>query len=133
VGTAAARSQGAGRVVGRPPDLSVRTLRILHVPDCPTVDLLVQRLGIALRDRPDTVMTRQIIDTVEAATTEGMNGSPTLLVDGVDPFAEPGQQPSLSCRLHREDGRPGGVPSVRALRCAVGRAQGPMLTSGRER
>jgi aminoglycoside 6'-N-acetyltransferase len=103
----------------------VRTLRILHVRDCPNVRLLAERLGIALRDHRDIVVTWQVIDTVEAATTEGMNGSPTLLVDGVDPFAEPGQQPSLSCPLHREDGRPGGVPSVRSLRRAVGRATRP--------
>ena len=29
-----------------------------------------------------------------------MTGSPTLLVDGADPFARPGQPPSISCRLY---------------------------------
>ena len=32
-----------------------------------------------------------------------MTGSPTLLADGVDPFARPGQQPSLSCRLYLDE------------------------------
>ena len=37
-----------------------------------------------------------------------MAGSPTILTDGTDPFARPGQQPSLSCRLYRdEQGNPG--------------------------
>jgi hypothetical protein len=49
-----------------------------------------------------------------------MHGSPTLLVDGADPFAAPGQVPSLSCRLYRdESGRAEGAPSVDALRRAI--------------
>ena len=46
-----------------------------------------------------------------------MHGSPTLLVDGTDPFAVPGQPPSLSCRLYRDAaGRMSGAPTVEALR-----------------
>ena len=56
------------------------------------------------------------ISTTEAAEA-GMHGSPTLLVDGVDPFAAPGQPPSLSCRLYRDAaGRADGAPPVDALR-----------------
>lgn len=49
-----------------------------------------------------------------------MRGSPTLLIDGVDPFAEPGLRPSLSCRLyHDDDGRTSGAPSASQLRQAI--------------
>jgi hypothetical protein len=49
-----------------------------------------------------------------------MHGSPTLLVDGSDPFAAPGEPPSLSCRLYRDaSGRIGPVPSVEELRRAL--------------
>jgi len=49
-----------------------------------------------------------------------MHGSPTLLIDGVDPFGPPDQRPSLSCRLYRDAaGRPAGAPSVEALRQAL--------------
>jgi len=52
-----------------------------------------------------------------------MHGSPTLLIDGVDPFAEPGQPPSLSCRLYRDDdGRTSGAPSAGQLRHAIEQA-----------
>ena len=52
-----------------------------------------------------------------------MRGSPTLLIDGTDPFGGPGQPPSLSCRLYGDEaGRPGGAPSVRALRQALAAA-----------
>jgi hypothetical protein len=50
-----------------------------------------------------------------------MHGSPTILVDGVDPFAGPGAAASLSCRLYRNsEGRADGAPSVRQLRRAIG-------------
>ena len=34
-----------------------------------------------------------------------MPGSPTLLIDGVDPFAEPGQPPGMSSRRIRPGAR----------------------------
>jgi hypothetical protein len=47
-------------------------------------------------------------------------GSPTLLIDGVDPFAAPGEPASLSCRLYRlPDGSLDGVPSLDQLRAAL--------------
>jgi hypothetical protein len=46
-----------------------------------------------------------------------MHGSPTLLIDAVDPFAIPGQAPSLSCRLYRDAAaHTEGAPLVDALR-----------------
>jgi hypothetical protein len=36
-------------------------------------------------------------------TAAGVAGSPTLLVDGTDPFTVPGQAPSVSCRLYRDE------------------------------
>jgi hypothetical protein len=61
-----------------------------------------------------------IADEQEAARL-GMHGSPTVLVDGADPFAESGQPASMSCRLYRDsDGRADGAPSVNQLRRAIG-------------
>ena len=61
-------------------------------------------------------------DEREAAQA-GMCGSPTLLIDGVDPFAAPGQAPGLACRLYRDAaGRPAGAPTVEALRRALEQA-----------
>jgi hypothetical protein len=46
-----------------------------------------------------------------------MHRSPTLLIDGVDPFAAPGRPPSRSCRLYRDaEGHADGAPPVDALR-----------------
>ena len=49
-----------------------------------------------------------------------MHGSPTILVDGVDPFGAPGAAASLSCRLYRNsEGHADGAPSVGQLRQAI--------------
>ena len=58
----------------------------------------------------------KVVDDAETAAAVGMTGSPTLLVDGVDPFAEPGLAPSISCRLYRDECGAQGAPSVAVLR-----------------
>jgi hypothetical protein len=92
-------------------------IEILHVPDCPSLALLDERLRQAIS--PAEVTYRVVADAETAAAT-GMTGSPTLLLDGSDPFARPELQPSLSCRLYpHEDGHVEGAPSVAALRRAL--------------
>ncbi|MEU0529127.1 alkylmercury lyase family protein [Amycolatopsis tolypomycina] len=96
---------------------------ILHVPDCPNLALLQQRLHQALdtaTDDPAASISTVLVPDLETATAAGMTGSPTLLIDGTDPFAEAGSSPSLSCRLyHDPDGGISGAPSVAALRHAL--------------
>jgi hypothetical protein len=96
-------------------------LKVLAVPGCPNAMLLEQRLAQVLAGRPDVSVSRQVIDDEQEAARQGMRGSPTILVDGTDPFAEQGQPASVSCRLYRDsDGQVGGAPSVSQLRQAVG-------------
>jgi len=97
-------------------------LRILHVPDCPNLARLEHAIDEALTgDRHDVEVVRHVVGTPEEAAATGMTGSPTLLVDGIDPFAEPGAVPSLSCRLFRSaDGAVQDVPSVAELRRVLG-------------
>ncbi|WHT23369.1 alkylmercury lyase family protein [Crossiella sp. CA-258035] len=74
-----------------------------------------------LSGREDVTVTIEVVDTAEQAAQTGMNGSPTLLVDGADPFAEPGQTPNVSCRIYRdEQGSPTGTPTPSQLRAALG-------------
>jgi hypothetical protein len=97
-------------------------LLLLHVPDCPNTAVLESRLVPILASRPDIHVTGEVITTEDQALRQGMAGSPTLLLDGRDPFARPGQQPSLSCRLYPgDDGRPGPAPSERQLLTALAR------------
>lgn len=100
-------------------------LVVLSVPDCPHVALLDDALRDVLGDRQGVrVVHRQVRDQ-DQAEREGMHGSPTLLVNGIDPFVAPGSQPSVSCRLFRdEDGRARPAPSRAALVAALARAGG---------
>lgn len=96
-------------------------LQILHVPDCPGAELLENRLAPLLAAHPDIEVTRQVVASQADAERLGMTGSPTLLADGTDPFARPGQQPSVSCRLYPDEhGRQGPAPSPDRLRQALG-------------
>ncbi|CRK57742.1 Organomercurial lyase [Alloactinosynnema sp. L-07] len=95
-------------------------MEILHVPDCPSVRVLRERLDVAMAGVVVEVVLRVVRDA-ETAAAVGMTGSPTLLVDGVDPFAEPGVAPSMSCRLYRHaDGHLDGAPSVARLSEVLG-------------
>lgn len=97
-------------------------LMVLSVPGCPNVPLLEQRLAEALAGRRVVTVQRVIAGADEAARC-GMCGSPTLLVNGRDPFAVPGMGPALACRIYQGDGgRLEGAPTVEALRRALERA-----------
>lgn len=64
---------------------------------------------------------RREIAAEQAAAEVCMHGPPTLLING----AEPGQPPSLSCRLYRDaQGRVGPAPTEEALRQALATAAG---------
>ncbi|MGH3068014.1 MAG: alkylmercury lyase family protein [Trebonia sp.] len=94
-------------------------LTLLAVADCPNVNLLEQRLAQDLKGR-DVTVSRHVITDQDEAARRGMHGSPAILVDGIDPFAEPGLPVSVSCRLYRDKrGRGEGAPSVRQLRHAI--------------
>jgi hypothetical protein len=95
-------------------------LTLLTVPACPNAAAFEDRLAAALAGHPGVVVHRREIADEHAAAQAGMHGSPTLLINGADPFAEPGQAPSLSCRLYRDaTGRTAGAPSVEALQRAL--------------
>jgi hypothetical protein len=95
-------------------------LEILQVPDCPNAAVLAARLAELAGAWPDLTVTREIVTTAHDAGRLGMAGSPTLLADGTDPFAHPGQGPSISCRLYRdEEGHAVPAPSLGQLRAAL--------------
>lgn len=95
-------------------------LTVLAVAGCPNAALLEEQLASVLEGRPGVTVSRHVIADEAEAASRGMHGSPTLLINGADPFAEPGQSASVSCRLYRgSDGRISGVPSAGQLRHAI--------------
>jgi hypothetical protein len=99
-------------------------IQVLYVPGCPGAAVLTERLARLLAGRPDVHLDRQVVTDDAQAVALGMSGSPTLLVDGADPFAEPGRSPSMSCRLYLgPDGHVSGSPSTAQLRCCLAAAE----------
>jgi hypothetical protein len=92
-------------------------LTLLTVPNCPNAAAFEERLTAALAGHPAPVVRHRVVGDEREAAEAGMHGSPTLLVNGADPFSTPGEPPSLSSRLYRDAyGRVGPVPSVQELR-----------------
>jgi hypothetical protein len=92
-------------------------LEVLSVPGCPSAGAFTERLSVALAGYVGVVVHHRVIDDELEAAEAGMRGSPTLLIDGTDPFEGPDRFPGLSCRLYRDAaGRAGGAPPVQALR-----------------
>ena len=80
---------------------------VLAVPDCPNEPVLRDRLAQVLPDYPDATVTRKVIQDEAGAARHGMHGSPTLLVNGSDPFA---------ARLARLPASPAACTAIRAGR-----------------
>ncbi|MBA2948894.1 hypothetical protein [Streptomyces himalayensis] len=101
-------------------------IEVLVVPDCPNQQLTEKRLRQALNDTglTTTGFTTRVIDSQAEAERSSFTGSPTILINGRDPFAEPDTAPSLACRIYRTRGGPAGAPSLEELRQALQAAAG---------
>lgn len=99
-------------------------VELLVVADCPNEHLAAVLLRTALDDvgLVDVGFATTVIDTQQQAERRGFTGSPTVFIDGSDPFAEPGRAPALACRVYRHPGGPTGLPDLILLRKALKRA-----------
>ncbi len=61
----------------------------------------------------------QFIQTPEAAESVGFRGSPSVIIDGVDPFADPDAPIGLSCRVYTTGAGRAGSPTLGQLREAI--------------
>lgn len=91
---------------------------LLYIRDCPNRSLAQARLGEALAriGQSDHAIDLVLISSVGDADGLHFKGSPTILVDGVDPWAPPGPAlGGLACRMYRIDGQASGAPSVEEI------------------
>ncbi|PVE10643.1 hypothetical protein [Streptomyces scopuliridis] len=96
-------------------------IQLLVVPDCPNAAPTAERLrgvldGLGMHNIP--VTQRTVADQMEAERI-GFTGSPTVLIDGRDPFAEPGRPAGPACRVFRTEDGVVGVPGTEQLRRAI--------------
>lgn len=84
---------------------------------CPNWQTTRERLEEAIGGLRVTVL-MQLVETPEEAACVGFRGSPTVLIEGVDPFDDPDAPAAgtLACRVYRTED---GSPSVEQLRDAI--------------
>ena len=95
-------------------------MELLVVPDCPN-EVSAYNLTRAALDELDVTasVTTTVIESDEQARARGFIGSPTFLINGRDPFAEPDAAVGVACRLYRSAAGPVGVPALEELRSAA--------------
>jgi len=76
--------------------------------------------GGSLTPDPHAVAYEQVT-TAEQADAAGFVGSPTILVNGTDPFANPGTPTGLACRVYLTDSGVQPAPAVEQMQAALAR------------
>jgi len=100
-------------------------VRLLYFDDCPNWRLAATRLNEVLgaMGDPGPVVTYELVSTPEQAERVGFRGSPTILVEGRDPFAGPDDPVGLACRLYPGPAGVEHAPTVEELRSALADAR----------
>jgi hypothetical protein len=98
-------------------------IEVLVVPGCPNTSTVldcvreaVERSAIAGIDVATTE-----ISTLSEADRRGFVGSPTVLIDGHDPFADATLTPALACRIYLHEDTAAGIPDIALLVDAIRR------------
>ena len=93
-------------------------VELLYWEGCPSwpeaIELLRGAMAEAGLDSTSLVIHR--IDTEDAAEREGFPGSPTIRVDGRDPFANGTEPVGFTCRVYTTDEGRQGAPAESQLR-----------------
>ena len=98
-------------------------IQLLYFDGCPHWRLAEARLEEALRQLGLPETPEQVrVETSKAAEGWNFHGSPSVLIDGADPFAEPDAPVGLTCRLYRTPEGLQGAPTVEQLVEALGRS-----------
>lgn len=94
-------------------------LQLLYFDGCPNWHVADDQLQQALGELGSSVEVERVLvstpEEAEEAEEWSFHGSPSVLVDGEDPFAEPGAVVGLSCRLYRTPDGLAGAPTVAQL------------------
>jgi hypothetical protein len=97
-------------------------IELLLVPDCPHQAAAAELVATALADTGvKATVTHTIVASEDQARERGFIGSPTILLNGSDPFASPEAPVALACRLYSTPEGLRAVPPLRDLRQALKR------------
>ncbi len=99
------------------------TVTLLHIAECPNWE----HAGVRLRTALDAVgragehIEYVLLRTQEEAARYPFAGSPTVLIDGEDPFAHGGTMSELACRVYQTEDGLAGSPTVAELKAVLRR------------
>jgi len=92
---------------------------LLYFDGCPNWEETHARVRQALREAGASEhVTVRRVETDEQAHQLSFRGSPTVLIDGQDPFADPIAPVGLACRVFRTTTGLAGAPPVEELTAA---------------
>lgn len=94
-------------------------ITLLYFDGCPNWQDADAHLRILEAEIPGLRVTRRIVDTPEEAERSRFRGSPSVLIDGVDAFADDDAPVGLSCRVYQTPQGPTGSPTLDQLREAL--------------
>lgn len=102
-------------------------VQLLLVPNCPNEQGARELLRRALTTAGvgGTPVRTVVVTTAEQAEQLHFSGSPTILLDGADPFPSPDGRTGVACRVYAGTGGPRGVPELSALTAAIRQRTAP--------
>ncbi|WP_291379387.1 thioredoxin family protein [Demequina sp.] len=94
-------------------------ITLQYFDGCPNWKIADERLAVLAAGHLDLGIGYQQIETVEDAERVGFHGSPTILIDGTDPFSRADGSVGLACRIYQTPQGPAGAPTLEQLREAI--------------
>jgi hypothetical protein len=95
-------------------------ITLQYFDGCPNWEITDRHLRALIANGVEASISYEVVETYEIAVQLGFRGSPTVLIDGVDPFAVADEPVGLACRVYQTEAGPAGSPSVDQLLQAVG-------------
>jgi hypothetical protein len=99
----------------------ISEVKLRYFDGCPNWRTTYDRLRAVLRDEgmAEIEPTLERIETPEDAERLRFAGSPTIIIDGVDPFEEAETAFGLTCRVYRTPDGLAGSPTAEQLSAAL--------------
>jgi len=94
-------------------------ITLLYFDDCPNWVEASAHLDALVAENSEITVERRVVDTPELADELSFRGSPSVLIDGRDLFADPEMPVGLSCRIYQTPDGPAGSPTLNQLREAI--------------
>jgi hypothetical protein len=96
-------------------------ITLQYFDSCPNWKIAEERVRTVIADHGlDADVVYQLVESPEDAEKYRFHGSPTLLIDGVDPFATDDTTVGFTCRVYRTEAGAAEAPSVEQIAQVLG-------------